>query len=207
MNYSKKVILLSIIIITTGCATTHQAKIGQNKVFVGEVGVQKSLSYIGGTINDTLSVQSDDNGNAILSAGKGTIELVPLYLPDTARKDLLDKLSKLSTWGDTALKEKVEIDKYLGYISSSPGAFAGPSVLSITFHSGNNGQIWLGEFDFCLIYSAFEKNAATFGKTCKNEVRIFISQTSITELQSLLVKVPEYANKAVESKSKANLFN
>lgn len=207
MRYSQKAILLAIFIMITGCATTHQAKIGQNKVFVGEVVVQKSLTYIGETVNDTLSVQSDDNGNGIISAGKGTIELVPLYLPEAARKDLLDKLIKLSTWGDTALKEKVEIDKYLGSISSAAGAFDGPSILGITFHSGKNGEHWLGEFDFCKIHSSFEMTAATVGKTCKKEVKLFLPQTSIVNLINLLERIPDYSKKAVESKSKSDLFN
>lgn len=207
MKYIHKAIMLILLLIFTGCATTHHAKIGQNKVFVGEVGVKKSLDYIGETVNDTLFIQADDNGNGIISAGKGTIEIVPLYLPETAQKDMIDKLNKLSNWGTIALKENIEIDKYLGHISSDTGFLAGPSFLAITFHSGKNGEHWLGEFHFCKIYSAMEKSAATIGKTCETEVRLFIPQTSVSNLKNLLEMVPTYSKKAVESKSKSNLFN
>ena len=122
--YTGVVLIYSVL--TFGCA--HNVSTGTNFVQIGEVNVTKELIYTGATVDDTLRVSADENGNARVTAGRGIIELIPFYLSASANTELSEYFSKMLLWGETSKNEKIETDKYLGSVSTNSG-FSGGTVL------------------------------------------------------------------------------
>lgn len=214
---SLKFLFVSLVIVIstqiTGCTafvTSHYAPTGNSRVTVGEVDVKKSLEYVGDTIDDTLIVSADENGNGIISAGKGKIELTPLILNNEARNEAIETLKKLRKWGDTAKQEKVEISKTVDSITTSTGIFGGSTLVHVDFISSSEGKSWNGKMGFCYIGSKALGKTKPIGygyDPCDRRVTVYISPSSTIQLISLLESIPQSVNKAKHSESKDALFN
>ena len=200
-------VVAMVAVLILGCGVkTHQIKLGEGRAFLGEVGVKKSLTYIGSSMKDTLIIQSDENGNAIISAGKGTLEIIPFYLSTTARAEYTGQMKKLIEWGQICAKEKIEIKKFVGSISTQSGFMAGPVIVSNSFTSGPEGKQWLGIMNFCQIQSALTVNRNIGSSPCVKEVSLYLQPDSVAQLIKYLDMVPEYSSKASVSKSKSDLL-
>ena len=205
---SISVLFVAIALVCSGCA--HQVNSGSNSVVIGEVGITKSLIYSGNSVDDTLKVTADENGNARVTAGKGLIEVVPFYLSPAAISEFTGHLNKLIEWGDIAKQQNIEIDKPVGNISTNTG-FGGGTVIVLTkFISSSDGKAWAGNFHFCKMQSQAEM---MFGASrpigsdpCVKNVDIFASPNSITQLIKYLAMVPDYSIKASKSKSKGEML-
>lgn len=190
------------VVICAGCVKTHNARVGQNLVEVGEVEAYKALTYVGGTTNDTIRITADENGNAIMAAGRGSLELVPLPLSQSAREEFRGQLAKMMEWGQIVKKEQIETKKYVGYVNSSTGI--GTAVmLSSSFSSSANGETWMTHLEFCEINAFANTRSAS---PCTKQVDIYLRPQSVESLARELDSVPEYVKKASLSKSKAELL-
>lgn len=203
----KLLLILVIAAFAAGCVTTHQVKTGQSKAYIGEVRVEKSLTYIGSIVNDTWIVQADENGNAIISAGKGSIDLIPFYLSQPARTEFASQLNKLFEWGNISAKEKIETNKYLGNVNTDTGFFGRLVLVSTSFVSISEGKSWFGKLEFCQLMTTDEL-AARRGSTnpCAKESIYYLTPDSIVQLVKSLDMVPEYSSKASVSKSKSDML-
>lgn len=214
---SLKFVFVSLIIIIsiqiTGCSAFRRANFspaGNSRVTVGEVEVRKSLEYIGDTIEDTLIVSADENGNGIISAGKGKLEIIPLILDNDSRTEVIAILKKLSKWGDTAKQEKVEITKTVDSVSTSTGIFGGSTLVHIEFLSSPGGNTWGGKMEFCYIGSKVLGPSKPIGfnyDPCDRKTAVYINPSSTSQLISLLENIPQSVNKAKQTESKDALFN
>lgn len=201
--------LLGTVLLSTGCS--HGVNAGENSVNIGEISVRKQLVSVGENVNDTLIVNADENGNTVISAGKGQMENITFYLSEKANVEFSDYLSKLISWGDIAKTNAIETNKLVGSVSTNAGFAGGTTLLHISFMSVSGGNDWAGKFDICKIRSAAQM---AFGPTnsigsdpCEKKVSMYALQESILKLKGLLAKVPEYSSKAASSKSKSNLLN
>lgn len=204
--------IFTVLTQTTGCssfiASQYAANSGINRVTVGEVSVQKSLEFIGGTVDDTLIVFADENGNGIIAAGKGKLELTPLVLNNSARNQAIDMLKKLRKWGETASNNRVEISKNVGNLTATTGIFSGSTIVGVDFISSAEGKTWLGKMDFCYIdpKALGSKKPIGYGP-CDREITVYVGPSAANELVTLLEQVPISSDKAKHAKSKNDLFN
>lgn len=112
----KKLLLILIsMAIVSGCVTTHEFKRGRSTAHIGEIRVEKALTLVGGSVNDTLILYADENENALIAAGKGASDFIPCYLPSAARAEYTSQLKKLFEWGKISAKEKIETSKHVGF--------------------------------------------------------------------------------------------
>lgn len=206
----KLLLILVIVVLVAGCVKTHEVKTGQSKAYIGEVRVEKALTHIGSIINDSWVVQADENGNAIISAGKGSLDLIPFYLSTSARAEFASQLNKLFEWGNISAKEKIETNKHVGSISTKTGFLAGDVIVHTSFISISEGKSWFGKIDFCQLQS---QGSMIFGTTrpigsdpCVKKSDFFLSPDSVMQLVKYLDAVPEHSNKASASKSKSDML-
>lgn len=206
----KLLLVLVIALILVGCVTTHEVKKGTGTAYIGKVGVQKALSFIGSSVDDSLIIHADENGNAIISAGKGTDELIPFYLSNTVRAEYTAQLSKLIEWGNLAAKEKIETQKIVGNISTNTGFTTGNVLVGITFISGPEGKIWNGKMNFCQLQSMgsmlFGQSRPIGSNPCVKDNVFYLSPNSVADLIKYLDGVPAQSNKASASKSKSDML-
>lgn len=190
----------------TGCS--HAVTSGNNRVTIGTIEVRKSLELIGNSVKDTIDVDADENGNVILSAGKGSMEQISFYLPPTAQEEAIGYWNKSIEWGATAKREKVEMQKYIGNVSSGGGAFSGTTLMNLTFISGKDGEAWNNHFAFCYIMPALARSTGAGIRTnpCDKEVSLYVSQSSTEQLIAHVKNVGTFQEKAKKSQSKSDLF-
>lgn len=200
------VVLFSFLVLFLGgCA--HSVKVGDSRVTVGSIEVVKSLNLIGETVKDSILIDADEKGNAIIYAGKGEIELTPIYLSPPAQNEVIDIINKSISWGKTALKEKVEIQEYIGHVSTSTGPLGGTSVLSFEFTSTQDGKDWYDRLQFCYIASKLLGSSQGFkSDPCDKSVTIFTNESSAQQFVNYLKQIPNYSDKAKVSQSKSQLF-
>lgn len=176
---------------------------GTSRVPVGEVGVTASAAYAGAPSDDALVVSADELGNAILSGGKGTLVMTPLALNDTDRKEAIEILKNLAVCGETAQRERVEMSKYVGALSSDMGLLNGSAVIGIDCISSAGGKAWAGKMSICYIdlrYFSAKKPDAT-GR-CDMEIDMYLNPEAANKLTSLLEKVPHSSGTIKNPKSK-----
>lgn len=202
-------VLISILLsasMLAGCS--HAVTSGKSRVTIGSIEVRKSLELIGDSVKDTIEVDADENGNVILSAGKGSLEQISFYLPPTAQEEAMGYWKKSIEWGATAKREKVEMQKYIGHVSSGGGAFSGTSLMNLTFISGKEGEAWNNHFAFCYIMPALARPTGAGIRTnpCDKEVSLYVSPSSTEQLITYVKNVGTYQEKAIKSQSKSELF-
>jgi hypothetical protein len=204
------VLFLLALFVLSGCVTTHNATIGTNLVSVGEVPVSKALIYIGGKIDESLIVKADENGNAVLVAGKGILEMIPLYLSPNASSEFDSRLSKLVEWGEISKNNKIETSKNLEPITLGTGFGGRMVVVAPKFRSFSDGLAWFAGFNLCQIRSSAEM---TFGPShgiqsnpCAKELDLYLTPESVVKLKALLAQVPNFSAKASSSKVKSDLL-
>ena len=190
----------------TGCTTyitSLYSPTGKNRVTVGEVGVHTSSVSGGETPDDALVVSADEIGNAIISAGKGTLAMEPLALNDKDRMESIEILKNLNKIGDTAKKDKIEVSQYVGALSSDMGLLYGSAIVGIDCINPAEGKVWMGKMSICYIDVRVvgTKNPAG-DSNCDKEIDMYLSPASTITLQSLLEKVPLYTIKAKAAASK-----
>ncbi len=193
------VAMLGLSATLTGCV--NQVRRGNSVVVIDRVPVSRSLNLIGHSVDEELIVAADENHNAIITAGKGSQDIISVYLNHEAINKMDKSLSKIVEWGDIVNKEKIETRKFVGSVSTSSG-MGSANVISVEFASGGNGELWLGIMTFCYINPTAPTHK--FGTTCDREIATYMNKESVIKLKSLLAKVDDYSNKANRSKSKAD---
>ena len=176
---------------------------GNSRVTVGEVGVNTSSVSSGDTPADILIVSADEIGNAIISAGKGTLVMAPLALNENDRKEAIEILKNLKKLGDTAKQEKVEVSQYVGALSSDMGLLHGSAIIGIDCIIPAEGKAWVGKMNFCYsdlrVIGAKKPSGASH---CDKEIDMYINNASTITLLSLLEKVPLSTIRAKAAASK-----
>lgn len=193
----------SKITVCTNYITSLYSPTGKNRVTVGEVGVRTSSASGEDTPDDALVVSADEIGNAIISAGKGTLAMESLALSEKDRKEAIEILKDLKKIGDTARQEKVEVSQYVGALSSDMGLLNGSAIIGIDCIHPAEKKVWMGKMSICYIdvRVVSAKNPAG-DSTCDKEIDIYLSPASTGTLLSLLEKVPLYTIKAKAAASK-----
>jgi hypothetical protein len=216
---SLKFLFASVIIVfstqITGCSgITRSAALikslyspaGTRSVTVGEIAVTTSPESGSDTTVDTLVVSADELGNAILSAGNGTLEMTQLVLNDKDRNHAIELLNILKKFGDTMSIEKDAMPTYVGAISSDIGLLNGSAIIGIDCISSLKSKSWMGKMNICYLDFMIIGSKKPIGSShCDKEIDMYINPDSTKKLLSLLEKIPQSSSTIKNAKSKDDL--
>lgn len=202
--------LFLFVLVIQGCVTTHHAQRGTNTVTVGEVPASKQLIYIGGSVEESLLIRADENGNASIISGRGLTDMIPVHLSPAAISELNSRLDKMVEWGGVAQKNGIETTKIMEQFMVEAGFADGSVFITPRFISGQDGKAWVSSFEFCQFASQADLMLGPSRKIgsspCVKNSTIYLVPSSVAKLKNYLAEIPNFSKNAAKSKANNDLF-
>ena len=198
-------ISIMITLLLTGC--THTESLGQKRTSICTVRVSTSLDFTDSKFTNEIVVAADENGNAIFSAKEEKdSRFIITYLSPSNQKEVIGMLRNSLEFGDTANREKAEVQKKLGILREQNGKYGWPTDLVMQFYASSTGKVWNTSFEVCrMMPDEFRTSPEAKTDPCYKKTTLFFNNLSVRQLMSCLalISFPPHNVTATAGKAQA----